>query len=47
MKYEVSIFSKTHIVELERRADSWQASIEGESGITADVAKVTQNVISD
>lgn len=46
MKYEVRISGKTHIVELERRADGWQASIEGESGITADVADVAPNMIS-
>ena len=46
MKYEVRISGETHIVELERHADGWQASIEGESKITADVAEVAPNVFS-
>lgn len=46
MKYEVSILGKTHLVELERRADGWQANIEGESGTTADVAEIAPNVFS-
>lgn len=46
MNYEVSIFGKTHAVELDRQADGWQASIEGESGITADVAEIAPNVFS-
>lgn len=46
MKYEVRISGKTHIVELERQADDWQASIQGKSGITADVAEITPNVFS-
>lgn len=46
MKYEVRISGKTHIVELERRADGWQASIEGKSGITADVGEIAPNVFS-
>lgn len=46
MKYEVRISGKTHIVELERRADGWHASIEGESGITADVVEIVPNVFS-
>ena len=46
MKYEVHISGEMHIVELERRADGWQARIQGESGITADVAEVASNVFS-
>ena len=46
MKYEVSIFGKTHIVELEHRADGWQASIDGKSEITVDVAEIYPNVFS-
>lgn len=46
MKYEVSISGKTHIVELEGHADGWQARIEGESRITADVAEIAPNVFS-
>lgn len=46
MKYEVCISGKTHLVELKRQAGGWQASIERESGITADVAEITPNVFS-
>ena len=46
MKYEVRIAGKTHIVELERRTGGWQARIEGESGIVADVAEISPNVFS-
>jgi biotin carboxyl carrier protein len=46
MKYEVRISGKTHIVELERRADGWQAAIEGKPGIAADVSEVAPNVFS-
>ncbi|HKW32165.1 MAG TPA: biotin/lipoyl-containing protein [Candidatus Acidoferrum sp.] len=46
MKYEVRISGKTHIVELERRADGWQATIAGESGLTADVGEIASNVFS-
>ena len=46
MKYEVRISGKTHIVELERRGDGWQASVEGKSGIAADVTEITPNVVS-
>lgn len=46
MKYEVRISGKTHIVELEHRADGWHASIEGESGIAADVVEIVPNVFS-
>lgn len=46
MKHEVLISGKTHIVVLERGADGWQATIEGESGITADVAEIAPNVFS-
>ena len=45
MKYEVRISGKTHIVELERRADGWQARIEG-AGIPANVTEVAPNVFS-
>jgi biotin carboxyl carrier protein len=46
MKYEVHISGEMHIVELERRADGWQARTQRESGITADVAEVASNVFS-
>lgn len=46
MKYEVRISGKTHIMELERHADGWQASLEGRSGVTADVAEIAPNVFS-
>ena len=46
MKYEVRISGKTHLVELERQPSGWQASIEGEPGITADVAEIAPNVFS-
>jgi len=46
VKHQVRISGKTHIVELERRADTWQATIEGESGITASVAEIAPNVFS-
>ena len=46
MKYEVHISGKKHIVELECQADSWQARMEGQSGITADVVEVAPNVFS-
>lgn len=46
MKYEVRISGKTHVVELERQADGWQARVQGDSGITADVAEIAPNVFS-
>lgn len=46
MKYEVQISGKTHIVELERRADGWRAGVAGESSLTADVAEIASNVFS-
>jgi biotin carboxyl carrier protein len=46
MKYEVSISGTTHIVELERQGNVWQARIGGVSEGTADVAEVAPNVIS-
>jgi biotin carboxyl carrier protein len=46
VKYEVRISGKTHIVELERRADGWQASITGEAAISADVAEIAPNIFS-
>ena len=46
MKYEVRISGATQVVELERYADGWQARIEGESGIAADVAEIAPNVFS-
>src|SRR5215471_8818836 len=46
MKYEVRISGKTHGVEMERQADGWQAWMEGELGLTADVAEIAPNVFS-
>ncbi len=46
MKHEIRISGKTHIVEVGRQADCWQARIEGEPGIIADVAEVAPNVFS-
>ena len=45
MKYEVKISGKTHLVELERGADGWQARIE-ESGNAADVSEIASSVFS-
>lgn len=46
MKYEVRISGKTHMVELERHADSWQARIEGGPVGAADAAETAPNVFS-
>jgi len=46
MKYEVRISGKTHMVELERQANGWQAKLEGESGVIADVAEIAPSVFS-
>ena len=46
MKYKVCISGKTHVVELQRLADGWQARIEGEPEDVADVAEVAANVFS-
>ena len=46
MKYEVRISGKTHLVELERQAGGWQAKLEGESGIIADVSEIAPSVFS-
>lgn len=45
MKYQVSISGKTHIVELQRHADSWQAKLDGQS-CTADVVEAAPNTFS-
>lgn len=46
MKCEVSVSGKTYIVDLEGHAGGWQAGIEGESRITADVVEIAPNVFS-
>lgn len=46
MKYEVRISGKTLTVELEPLDGGWQARMDGESGITADVAEIAPNVFS-
>ena len=46
MKYEVRISGKTHIVELQRHGDGWQARIEGDSEGSANVTEVAPNVFS-
>ncbi|HKW60948.1 MAG TPA: biotin/lipoyl-containing protein [Candidatus Acidoferrum sp.] len=46
MRYEVRISGKTHMVEVERGADGWQARLEGESVIAGDVAEIASNVFS-
>jgi biotin carboxyl carrier protein len=46
MKYEVRISGKTRAVDFERRADGWQAKIDGESGASADVTQIAANIFS-
>ena len=46
MKYEVHISGRAYIVELQGHGYGWQARIEGEPGIKADVAEVAPNVFS-
>jgi biotin carboxyl carrier protein len=46
MKYEVRISGKTHVVELERSENGWQAKIDGESGASADVTEIGANIFS-
>jgi biotin carboxyl carrier protein len=46
VKYEVRISGKAYVVELERRAGGWQASIAGEPAISADVAEIASNIFS-
>ncbi len=46
MKYEVRISGKTRIVEIERKAEGWQATLEGEAGVIADVAETAPNTFS-
>ena len=46
MKHEVRISGKTFLVEFERRAEGWQARMEGESGNTADVTEIAPNIFS-
>lgn len=46
MKYEVRIAGKTHLVDMERGANGWQARIEGEPESSADVAETAPNVFS-
>ncbi len=46
MKYEVRISGKTRIVEIERNADSWQATLDGEAGAIADVAELAPHTFS-
>ncbi len=45
MKYEVCISGKTHIVELERNGEGWQARLDDESG-AADVVETAPNTFS-
>lgn len=46
MKYEVRILGKTRIVEVEQRADRWQATLDGELGAIADVVESASNTFS-
>jgi biotin carboxyl carrier protein len=46
MKYEVRISGKTRIVEIERNAEGWQATLDGEAGAIADVVETTPNTFS-
>ncbi len=46
MKYEVRISGKTRIVEIERNAEGWQATLDGEAGAIADVAETATNTFS-
>jgi|SRR5690242_1293300 len=46
MKHEVRISGKTFLVAFERRADGWQARMEGESGNTAEVTEIAPNIFS-
>jgi biotin carboxyl carrier protein len=46
MKYEVHISGRTHIVEIERNAEAWQATLDGEAGAIADVAETAPHTFS-
>ncbi|HYL86611.1 MAG TPA: biotin/lipoyl-containing protein [Candidatus Angelobacter sp.] len=45
MKYEVRIFGKTRIVEVERDANGWQAKLDGQPA-TADAVEIAPNTFS-
>ena len=45
MKYEVRISGKTHVVELARQSDGWQAGLDGQPD-KADVVEVAPNAFS-
>ncbi len=45
MKFEVHISGKTRIVEIERDANGWQATLDGQSG-AADVVEIAPNTFS-
>lgn len=46
MKYEVHIGGKTRVVEFERDSNGWQATLDGQAGIVADVAEIAPNTFS-
>jgi biotin carboxyl carrier protein len=46
MKYEVRISGQTRIVEIERNAEGWQATLDGKAAAIADVAETAPNTFS-
>jgi biotin carboxyl carrier protein len=46
MKYEVRISGRTRIVEIERNAEGWQATLDGEAGAIADVGETATHTFS-
>jgi biotin carboxyl carrier protein len=46
MKYEVRISGKTRIVEIERNAEGWRATLDGEAGAIAEVAETAPQTFS-
>jgi biotin carboxyl carrier protein len=46
MKYEIRISGKTRVVEIEKNAEGWQATLDGEAGAIADVVETTPNTFS-
>jgi biotin carboxyl carrier protein len=46
MKYEVRISSKTRIVEVERQAEGWQATLDSTSHTAANVVETSPNTFS-
>lgn len=46
MKHEVRISGKTRIVEVERSAEGWRATLDGEAAAIADVVETAANTFS-